>query len=125
MSVAAIIKKHAENALETLYQFVPKPNDVVVNQTKPEFEGDYTIVLFPFIKPLKKSPDALGTEMGESLQANTDRLFTDFNIIKGFLNLSVSNSYWLTFLQQENSNVSFGKMASNGQKVMVEYSSPN
>lgn len=125
MSVAGLVKKHAETALETLYQFVPKPSDVVVNQTKPEFEGDYTIVLFPFIKPLKKSPDALGKEIGEWLQANTDGLFTDFNIIKGFLNLSVSNTYWLTFLQQENNNTAFGKTASNGQKVMVEYSSPN
>lgn len=125
MSIATILKKHAETALETLYQFVPKPTDVVISQTKPEFEGDYTIVLFPFVKQLKKSPDALGQEIGDWLKKNTNGLFSSFNIIKGFLNISVSNKYWIQFLEKENNNKLFGYSPANGQKVMIEYSSPN
>ncbi len=125
MSIALITKKHAETALKTLYLFDPKPTDVVISQTKPEFEGDYTIVLFPFVKQLKKSPDALGQEIGEWLKANTNGLFSGYNIIKGFLNLSVSNHYWVDFLQTESNNKKFGYSAANGQRVMVEYSSPN
>jgi len=97
----------------------------LVNATKPEFEGDYTVVLFAFVKQLKKSPDALGQELGSYLVANNPRLFSGFNVIKGFLNLSVTGNFWIDFLQSQYDNATYGLAPKNGEKVMVEYSSPN
>jgi arginyl-tRNA synthetase len=90
----------------------------------PEFEGDYTIVLFAIIKQLKKPPEILGQELGKYLVENNEPIFSRFNVIKGFLNLSITDIYLTEFLQKEYKNSSFGKSASN-KKVMVEYSSPN
>ena len=125
MSVVTQIKEATAKAINHLYSIGLQANDVLVNETKPEFEGDYTVVLFAFIKQLKKSPDALGQELGEYIVAQHTSLFTGFNVIKGFLNLTVSDSYWLTFLETDYQNPDFGQAAGNGQKVMVEYSSPN
>jgi arginyl-tRNA synthetase len=125
MSVVFKIKEVTSIAINHLYAIDLKPDDVLVNATKPEFEGDYTVVLFAFIKQLKKSPDALGQELGGHIIAANPELFTGFNVIKGFLNLTVSNAYWLNFLQENFAEPSFGHAKANGEKVMVEYSSPN
>lgn len=125
MSVTAQIKAAAATAINHLYSVEIADNDIQVNATKPEFEGDYTVVLFAFVKQLKKSPDALGNELGEYLTSNHPHLFSSFNLIKGFLNLVVADSYWLSFVQQASANTAYGIQPSNGNKVMVEYSSPN
>jgi len=125
MSVVSQIKSDAVKALNQLYNFSLDENQIQVNATKPEFEGEYTIVLFPFIKQLKKSPEMLGQELGKYLVENNKDIFSDFNVIKGFLNLSVTDTFWTKFLQKEYENTSFGKSISTGRKVMVEYSSPN
>lgn len=125
MSVVTRIKEVTATAIHQLYQVELAPQEVLVNATKPEFEGDYTVVLFAFVKQLKKSPDALGQELGQYIVDTHPQLFTAYNIIKGFLNITVSDSYWLQFVNEQYSNVSFGHAAQNGQKVMVEYSSPN
>ncbi|WP_018615020.1 arginine--tRNA ligase [Segetibacter koreensis] len=125
MSVVSNIKSAASKAINELYQFSINENEITVNATKPEFEGEYTIVLFAFIKQLKKSPELLGQELGRYLVENNKGLFSGFNVIKGFLNLSVSPVYWTGFLKNEYQNTSFGTSASTGRKVMVEYSSPN
>ncbi len=125
MSVVTQIKEATAKAINHLFSIELQANDVLVNETKPEFAGDYTVVLFTFIKQLKKSPDALGQELGEYIVAQHSSLFTGFNVIKGFLNLTVSDSYWLAFLGTNYQNPGFGQAADNGQKVMVEYSSPN
>ncbi len=125
MSVVARIKEVTAEAINRLYSVDIQPNDVLVNATKPEFEGEYTVVLFAFVKQLKKSPDALGQELGEAILASNPGLFSSFNIIKGFLNLTISDSYWIPFLQDAYSKNNFGYGALTGQKVMVEYSSPN
>ena len=125
MSVVLQIKEVTANAINRLYGIDLQPNDILVNATKPEFDGDYTVVLFAFIKQLKKSPDALGQELGQHIISENPGLFTDFNVLKGFLNLTVSDHFWLQFVQTQYSNVSFGQAPANGQKVMVEYSSPN
>lgn len=96
-----------------------------VSPTKPEFEGDYTIVLFSLVKQLKKSPEALGNEIGEHLKTNNNDLITGFNVIKGFLNLSVNDRYWVNLLNRQYKDICYGKKAQHGGKVMVEYSSPN
>ena len=125
MSVVLKIKEVTSLSLKQLYEMDLLPNAVLVNATKPEFEGDYTVVLFAFSKLLKKSPDALGQELGLHLVNQYPGLLTGFNVIKGFLNLSVANSYWIKFVQDTYQNHHFGQASPNGQKVMVEYSSPN
>jgi arginyl-tRNA synthetase len=125
MSVVLKIKEVTAAAIHQLYGIELQPDNVLVNATKPEFEGDYTVVLFAFIKQLKKSPEALGVELGGQIVSENPGLFTGFNVIKGFLNLSVADAFWLKFVQENYGNPSFGHAKKNGEKVMVEYSSPN
>ncbi|MFZ9661172.1 MAG: arginine--tRNA ligase [Chitinophagaceae bacterium] len=96
-----------------------------INITKPEFEGDYTIVLFNLVKKLKKSPDDIGNELGEALLKEYSSFIKTYNIIKGFLNLTIQDQYWLDFLNQNHSDISFGRLKPVSHKIMVEYSSPN
>ncbi len=124
MNLVLQIKEAAAKAIATLYGTPVTADDITINQTKPEFEGDYTVVLFGLVKQLKKSPDSLGTEIGEYLAANND-LFTGFNVIKGFLNLSVTDQYFENYLAARSGDLSFTKLPSHGGKVIVEYSSPN
>lgn len=125
MTIVSHIKTAATKAINQLYSLQIADDAILINATKPEFEGEYTIVLFPFIKQLKKSPEVLGQELGNYLLATNKELISSFNIIKGFLNLSVQSSYWTSFLLNEYRNSSFGLAKPNGKKVMVEYSSPN
>ncbi len=125
MSILHILQKNTIDSLTVLYEQDFTENDFQINQTKPEFEGDYTVVLFSLVKKLKLSPDAIGNQLGEHLTTNNPQFFTGFNIIKGFLNLSVSNAYWIDLLQKNHLDACYGKYALNGKRVMVEYSSPN
>ncbi len=125
MSVVQQVKQAAVKAITSLYQIELREESILVNATKPEFEGDYTIVLFAFVKQIKKSPEQLGNELGEYLVQQNPSLFTSFNVIKGFLNLSISNEYWINFLSTNYDNAQFGIKEKNNEKVMVEYSSPN
>ena len=125
MSLINIIKLRTKEVIETLYNISIDESAITVNVTKPEFEGDYTIVLFAILKPLKKSPDALGNELGKYLVDNNPHIFQSYNIIKGFLNLVIADSYWINFLSDNYNNTSFGKQQISHKKIMVEYSSPN
>ncbi len=125
MSIIVNIQQAVVKSLTELYSQPFTEKDFQVNQTKPEFEGDYTIVLFALVKSLKQSPDAIGNALGDHLINNNPELFTKYNIIKGFLNLSIADSFWISLLQENNNNVNYGSKALNGEKVMVEYSSPN
>ena len=125
MSIVNEIKGFVATVLKDLYQFDVAKQDLTINSTKPEFEGDYTLVMFGFIKQLKKSPDQLGSEIGDALLKANPAIFTAHNTIKGFLNLTVADTYWLNFLQANYAVPKFGSSPANGQKVIVEYSSPN
>src|SRR5688572_6733949 len=125
MSIAEQIRKASKNTFQDLYSLTIDEKDIQINETKPEFEGDYTLVLFSFIKQLKRSPEQLGKEIGDHLINNNSDLFSAYNIIKGFLNLTVKNNYWVEFLQKNYTNANFGKKNSADRRVMVEYSSPN
>ena len=125
MSVVVKIKEAAVQSIKSLYGVSLDAVQIQVNSTKPEFEGDYTVVLFAFVKQLKKSPDILGQELGEHIVAQNPTLFTGFNVIKGFLNLVISNQFWLDFIDGQKNNQQYGIQPINGKKVMVEYSSPN
>ncbi len=125
MAIVAQLKQAVTESLEQLYGGPFTADDFQVNQTKPEFEGDYTIVLFALVKRLKKAPDALGNELGGHLVKNYTHLFSSHNIIKGFLNLVVADNYWTSVLEKNYADAGYGKQPSNNQRVMVEYSSPN
>jgi arginyl-tRNA synthetase len=125
MSLVAQVKETTAKAIEDLYKVPVFGDDVLVNQTKPEFEGDYTVVLFGFVKSLRKSPEALGNEIGTFLVENNKELFTGFNVIKGFLNLTVSENYYVQFLSEQYNQADQGRQRATGLKMMVEYSSPN
>ena len=125
MSVVAEIKNAAAAAIKALYNIEVSEDVITVNATKPEFEGDYTIVVFSLVKQLRKAPDAAGNELGKYLAENNASLINSFNVIKGFLNLVITDSYWISFLEKNYNNDAFGKRGNNGKKVMVEYSSPN
>ncbi|MFY7694250.1 MAG: arginine--tRNA ligase [Sediminibacterium sp.] len=124
MNLITNIKQTTANCINSLYGITITPEQVLVNATKPEFEGDYTIVLFAFVKQLGKSPDALGNELGNAIKSAIPHLVTDFNIVKGFLNISISNDYWIEFIKALNAD-NLVPTISNPKKIMVEYSSPN
>lgn len=121
--ISSQIKNAVARILIDEYDF--KDGVVLVKETEPAFEGDYTVVLFSFVKPLKKSPEALGNELGQKLLATNPTLFSAYNVIKGFLNLTIADSYWLEFLHREHDNPAFGHKPRIDKKVMIEYSSPN
>jgi arginyl-tRNA synthetase len=125
MSIVEKLQKSTIQSLTALFDQAFTENNFQVNQTKPEFEGDYTVVLFSLVKSLKLSPDDIGNKLGKHLIDNNHSLFTQYNIIKGFLNLTVADGYWMELLAKNYNDVCFGKKALNGKKVMVEYSSPN
>src|SRR6186713_1039969 len=124
MNIAEQIRATSKNTLEKVYGLTIDEKNIQINETKPEFEGDYTLVLFSFVKQLKRSPEQLGKEIGETLTKNNPDIFTACNVIKGFLNLTISDNYWINFLRAKYKDERFGSKPANGQKVMVEYSSP-
>jgi arginyl-tRNA synthetase len=125
MSFNSIIQAAAIKSLSELYGSEFSAKDFQINETKPEFKGDYTIVLFALVKTLKKSPEALGNELGENLLKTNPGFFSGYNVIKGFLNLEINDDQLTALLQNNYEDLDFGKKAANHKKVMVEYSSPN
>ena len=125
MSIVKQIQEATVKTLSSTFNEAFSEKDFQINQTKPEFEGEYTIVLFSLVKSLKKSPDEIGDTLGNALLKDFPHLFSAFNIIKGFLNLSITDSFWIAILQKNHNDICYGKHAMNGKKVMVEYSSPN
>jgi arginyl-tRNA synthetase len=125
MELVPGIKLAIQTVLAQKYNYRIEIQDVLVNETKPEFIGDYTVVLFSFSKILKISPDTLGRDLGEAIMALKPDWFAGFNVIKGFLNLVIADGILVKFLLAHYDNPFYGKQSANGQRVMVEYSSPN
>jgi arginyl-tRNA synthetase len=124
MTIDNIIIAGARNAVSDLYDVRISEDQVTLQETRKEFEGQITIVSFAFTRFSKKSPEQTGAEIGEYLLQNTAQV-TGFNVIKGFLNLSISDGYWIGTFKSEILKPEFGQFAANGKKIMVEYSSPN
>ena len=125
MGIVLLIQQAVAAELNALYNLDIRSSDIQVTETKPEFEGDYTLVLFSFVKVLKKSPEQLGNEIGEYLVGRHGELFTAFNVIKGFLNLTIADAYWKGFLQSAFNDKNLGHKKPLEKTVIVEYSSPN
>ncbi|MBK0378820.1 arginine--tRNA ligase [Mucilaginibacter segetis] len=117
--IEAVVK-----AIKHLYEADVAAKDINLQETRKEFEGQITLVTFPFTRVSRKSPEQTGTDIGEYLLANVPDI-SAFNVIKGFLNISIADSFWLNKLHAEILSDDFAAAKSNGKKVMVEYSSPN
>jgi arginyl-tRNA synthetase len=124
MTIENTIVQQIQRAVSVLYQTEIASDSIVIQETRKEFEGQVTAVTFPFTRFSKKTPEQTGTEIGEYLKNNVKEV-DNFNVIKGFLNLSIADSYWVDELLTTIHSSSFGQFPPNGQKVMVEYSSPN
>ena len=117
------LKKAVQSALQALYTI--KVDDILLQHTRKEFEGNYTLVTFPYTRYSKGSPEATATAIGEWLTANEPSLVLRFNVVKGFLNLLMPAQVWLNHLAALQNTADPTQLPANGQKVMVEYSSPN
>lgn len=113
-----------QQAFKELFDHNVELDELGLQPTRKEFEGTYTFVVFPYLKVTKLNPEASGNKIGEFLVHNCAAV-TAFNVVKGFLNISVSESSWLGIFKNLYTNNNLGQLPSNGQKVMVEYSSPN
>ena len=119
------LQQHAGLALQAQFNIPIASQTVTINETKPEFTGDYTIVLFAWVKQLGKSPNQIGEAIGNYLLATHPNLYTAYNIVKGFLNITIADAFWISHLASNNGNANYGNATKNNKKVMVEYSSPN
>lgn len=126
MNIKDIIEHKIAEVIQNVFQIddVNQRNNIKleVQQNKTEFEGDFTIVTFPLVKILKKSPDLIAMELGDALSTESD-FVESFNVVKGFLNLSIKKSFFLDNFNSIKEN--FGKTEAKNETVMVEYSSPN
>ena len=126
MKIEQQIMTAAQTAVKALYgQDVPEKM-VQLQKTRSEFEGNLTLVVFPFVKMSHKSPEQTALELGEYLQAHCEAI-SKFNVVKGFLNLSVSVAAWLNLLDDIDKDDHYGEKTADGNAplVMIEYSSPN
>jgi len=120
-----MIQDLVKSAVKQLYGIDASESMIQLQKTRPEFEGHITLVVFPFVKAARKAPVVIANEIGEWMMANNQNLITAFNAVQGFLNLSISDSYWVDQLQVIASNKNFGLQPDRNQLMMVEYSSPN
>ncbi|HBF19911.1 MAG: arginine--tRNA ligase [Owenweeksia sp.] len=112
----------AQAALKELYQLeIPAPD---LQQTRKEFEGDLTLVVFPYLKSSRKGPEQTGADIGNYLVEKVDEV-SGFNVVKGFLNLVISDDFWLHKLKQIAAEENYGHQPEGDNAIMVEYSSPN
>ncbi|MDT8413340.1 MAG: arginine--tRNA ligase [Vicingaceae bacterium] len=117
--IQAVVK-----GIASIYGAEVDVNSIQPQKTRKEFDGDLTVVVFPFLKVSKKSPEQTAEDLGKYLVANVPQI-TNFNVVKGFLNLSISADYWLGELTTIAQNTRFGQAAPSGKTYMVEYASPN
>ncbi len=126
MNIENILFQAVKRSLEELYGALPSDDVIQIQKTKREFEGDFTLVVFPLLKLSKKKPEETAQEIGENLKSALPTL-ESFNIVKGFLNFSFSDSFWCNTLNLIADTVDFGieKQEVSGKTKMVEFSSPN
>ena len=123
MNIENLISQIARQAVENLYGPVDA-SALQIQKTRKEFEGDYTLVTFPLLKLSHKSPEVTANEIGARIVADNPQIAA-FNVIKGFLNLSLSPAFWIDRFGEIAADVSFGDAAPTGRTIMIEYSSPN
>lgn len=123
MNIENFLQQKAAETVAALYG-PADPAAIQIQKTRKEFEGDYTLVVFPLLKLSRKKPEDTATEIGEALVKNVPEI-KGYNVIKGFLNLSLSNQFWGDRLAEVVADPDYGKAQPTGRTIMVEYSSPN
>lgn len=126
MSIDNIIAQAVANAVKALYGVETDPSAIKPQETKKEFEGNLTVVVFPWVKAARKSPEAVGKEIGDWLVDNEPAV-SRFNVVKGFLNIVIEPTYFTSMLAHIDETPDYGRVpvTDNSPLVMVEYSSPN
>ena len=127
MNIENEIFKAVKVAVKELYGQEVADSMVQIQKTKSTFEGNLTVVVFPFLKISKKKPEDTAQEIGEYLKQNCSNVVADFNVVKGFLNLCIAPAAWVALLNTINTEAKFGEkpVTENSPLVMIEYSSPN
>lgn len=125
MSLESTVATALQASLKELYNIDIQTDANQIQPTRKEFEGDLTIVVFPYVKMARKAPDMVAKEIGEKLCEKVDFL-TNFNVVKGYLNLSIADSCWTNYLKDNYANDSYGQFPMKDEApVLIEYSSPN
>jgi arginyl-tRNA synthetase len=126
MNFEQVIKEKALEAINHLYNTQIEEDQVQVQNTRKDFNGDYTIVTFPLLRYSKKSPEITAEELGRYLIEHIEEV-VDFNVIKGFLNIDLGQNYWISEFKKSYTTNNFGILSAdaNSKTVLVEYSSPN
>lgn len=126
MQIEIQIKTAIAETLNSLFNINPDKEDILLQKTKKEFAGDYTLVVFPYTKLANLNPEATAQKIGEQL-SNYSHLIVGFNVVKGFLNLELNDQLWLSHFKTHRTNQKYGfkNIDANQAPVLVEYSSPN
>ncbi len=127
MTIEQKIVDAVKAGVKSLYGAELNENQVQLQKTKKEFEGNLTVVVFPFVKMARKSPEQVGNELGEYMNREAPDVVADYNVVKGFLNIVVSQKAWVGLLNDINKDEKFGfiEAGDDSPLVMIEYSSPN
>lgn len=125
MTLEQILTQQVVAAAHALYDIQATPQQVQLQKTRPEFEGDITLVVFPFVKAARKAPAQVAQEIGEWLVANSQGLIAGYNAVQGFLNLKIAQHFFVEQLREIAADANYGRQPENGKLMMVEYSSPN
>ncbi len=125
MTLASILSQALQRALNELYQLDIEAGDSLIQPTRKEFEGDLTIVVFPYVKLARKAPNVMAREIGDKLCKEVD-ILTSYNVVKGYLNLTIADKFWVEYLEDHYSNLEYGIAPTREEDpVLIEYSSPN
>ncbi len=122
MNIEDTLTQHIKNALQTLFGL--QDATITLQSTLKDFEGSHTLLLFPYLKPLQKKPEEIGQAIGDYLVGKAG-VVGKYNVVKGFLNLSLTQEAWFASFEAMRQNPTFGNLPARPQKVMVEFSSPN
>ena len=125
MSLEQNIQVLVKAAVKALYDVEATDAMVQLQKTRPEFEGNLTVVVFPFVKLARKAPAQVATEIGEKLMTDGSGLIARFNAVQGFLNLVIDDAFWVKQLEAIDAEANYGQQPDRHQLMMVEYSSPN
>ena len=122
MSLDSTLQSEIQKAVSALFD--QQTDNLQIQPTNKEFAGSHTLVCFPLTRITRKKPEETAKAIGEYLVSNS-AIVTEFNVVKGFLNLTLSDKVWVETLQDIYSNPSYGQLPDQGQEIMIEYSSPN
>ena len=123
-SLPQILEAGVKAAITNLYGADGSAQEITLQTTRREFEGEFTVVTFPLTRIARKKPDEIAAELGVYLKENLTEV-ADYNVIKGFLNLVIADDFWRDFLLSEPVKTDYGQAPAKGETVVVEFCSPN